>query len=620
MLKTLSTLLSLVICFTVIAQTPEFDEDAPKPKTEAYRCYVDLTKVHGDKLTVLIYTPKVTGRTQEFRMPAIVPGTYSISDFGRFVSNFTAFDSRGRRLNVKQTDTNGWQIEKAEDLSMVSYDVEDSWDTEIKENIIFEPGGTNIDSARQFILNTFGFFGYLKDKKSIPYELYITKPTGFYASTGAENLVSGTNSDILKFNNYQDLADSPIMYCQPDTTWLNVGGSRVLVSVYSPNHKATSKEVAKDIRQILDAQRQYLGGTLPVKKYAFIISLFSGFFSKSGAYGALEHSYSSFYYLPEMSGTALAQTVKDISAHEFFHIVTPLNIHSEEIQFFDYDNPKMSAHLWLYEGLTEYSATLVQVKYGLMDVKDYLDVLLDKTRNAAGFNDTVPFTTMSLGCLDKYEDQYGNVYEKGALIGLCLDIKLRSLSGGKYGIQNLMADLAKKYGKEKPFKDNELFDEITKLTYPEIGQFLADCVGGSQPLPLTQTLALVGINYSKNGTKKSPLVGGFSVYNDEGEQAIGIGVIKDETAQRCGIEAGMAIRMVDGTKVLAANADSLINYLTNQAIAGKPVKLQVQAHGADVKEITCTCTIKETTIGPVMELVPNPTSAQIALRKAWIGQ
>ena len=54
----------------------------------------------------------------------------------------------------------------------------------------------------------------------------------------------------------------------------------------------------------------------------------------------------------------------DNAAHEFFHIVTPLSIHSEEIQYFDFNQPKMSEHLWLYEGSTEYHAHMVQEKYG----------------------------------------------------------------------------------------------------------------------------------------------------------------------------------------------------------------------------------------------------------------
>jgi glutathione peroxidase len=101
-------------------------------------------------------------------------------------------------------------------------------------------------------------------------------------------------------------------------------------------------------------------------------------------------------------------------------------------------------------------------------------MLRQKITTMKGMKDALPFTEMSANVLDKYKNQYMNVYNKGALIGMCLDIKLRQLSGGKYGTQNLMQDLSKTYGKEQSFKDDELFDKITSLTFPEIRQFFAE--------------------------------------------------------------------------------------------------------------------------------------------------
>lgn len=622
MLKNLLLAFVLFTCNVLTAQVPEYDDDKGAEGKTAYRCFVDLTKVHDDKLTVLVYPPKTQSNTVEYRIPRIVPGTYSVYDFGRFVSNFTAFDSKGKKLTVTQTDKDGWLISNASTLNMVSYDVEDTWDTDQNENIIFEPAGTNILADTNFVLNNFGFFGYLKDQKEIPYELYITKPVGFYASTGAENLSTGKTNDVIKFDNYHQLADSPIMYCRPDTAWLNVGGAKILVSIFSPNQKVTAKEIAPDINKILTAQKDYLGGTLPVKKYAFIISLFRGFSGKSGSYGALEHSYSSFYFLPEGSATGLSQSVKDISAHEFFHIVTPLNIHSEEIQFFDYDNPKMSAHLWMYEGTTEYAASLVQIKSNLITLEDYIDVLQDKINSAKKYNDSLPFTTMSLGVLDKYEDQYGNVYEKGALIGLCLDIKLRSLSEGKYGIQNLMADLSKKYGKNKPFKDDQLFDEITRLTYPEIGTFLKTYVGGSAPLPIKDIVQLVGLQYTNESADKRLLIAGRKAF--VGSSAIFLDdIIQDDVAfDGCLVTETDAIVAVEGRRITPDNIDNLFAYIKDQAALGKPVKLTAK-HDYNDKEfnITCPVSLKTVTSGqPTLKVNANATPKQLAIRKAWIGQ
>jgi predicted metalloprotease with PDZ domain len=60
----------------------------------------------------------------------------------------------------------------------------------------------------------------------------------------------------------------------------------------------------------------------------------------------------------------------DVVSHEFFHIVTPLSIHSKEIQDF-YNDPKMSEHLWMYEGVTEYFANLFQINQGLITEEDF---------------------------------------------------------------------------------------------------------------------------------------------------------------------------------------------------------------------------------------------------------
>ena len=47
-------------------------------------------------------------------MPKIVPGTYSIYDFGQYVLDFEAFDTAGRSLSVNQLDKNRWEIDNVD--------------------------------------------------------------------------------------------------------------------------------------------------------------------------------------------------------------------------------------------------------------------------------------------------------------------------------------------------------------------------------------------------------------------------------------------------------------------------------------------------------------------------
>jgi predicted metalloprotease with PDZ domain len=87
-----------------------------------------------------------------------------------------------------------------------------------------------------------------------------------------------------------------------------------------------------------------------------------------------------------------------------------------------------------------------------------------------------------------------NVYEKGALIGMCLDIIIREKSDGKRGILDLMQKLSSEYGVSKAFNDEELFAKITQLTYPEVGEFLKTYVSGPTPIPYENYLAKVGVS------------------------------------------------------------------------------------------------------------------------------
>jgi predicted metalloprotease with PDZ domain len=591
-----------------------------------YKFSVDLEKCTDDKLLVELTTPVITANEISYRFPKMVPGTYEIYDFGRFVSEFKAMDAEGKELITEHTDKNSWKISNAVKLAKITYLVEDTWDTNIKEKFVFEPGGSNFEPGKNFVLNPHCLFGYFDGMLRSPYEINISHPASFYGTCSLPDVVNGSNTDTYTVPDYYLLQDAPMMYNVPDTTMLNVGGAQIIISLYSPNKVTTSSFLAKKINEILAAQQQYLGGVLPIKKYAYLIYL-SGVESGSGASGALEHSYSSMYFLPEMKGEQLAQTIMDVSAHEFFHIVTPLNIHAEQIGNFDFNNPQMSKHLWLYEGTTEYAAGLVQVKYGKMSVDDYLRVIEDKMLGAAAYSDSLPFTVMSSECLTKYREQYGNVYQKGALIGLCLDLKLRSLSDGKYGLQELMKDLSLTYGKDRSFKDEELFDQIVKLTYPEIREFFTKHVEGSEPLPIEETLALAGIGYGAQPKQKEITLGGVSIgLNPSTNRLIFVNTQKmDDFGRAMGYREYDEILKFNGKKLTLENAQAVIGGFMSKVKEGdvlKVVVLRKETEKGKAKKVKL-----KSKVFPVipskrsnLTLLPETTAQQLKVRAAWIGK
>ena len=64
-----------------------------------YQVSLDLIDVIDDQVKVTIIPPKMEEDVAEYHMAKIVPGTYSISDFGRFVVDFQAFDAEGGALD-----------------------------------------------------------------------------------------------------------------------------------------------------------------------------------------------------------------------------------------------------------------------------------------------------------------------------------------------------------------------------------------------------------------------------------------------------------------------------------------------------------------------------------------
>lgn len=473
--------------------------------SDDYRYFINLTKIVNDKVNIKLLPPDITQNEVEFSFPAMVPGTYEVYNFGRYVTNFKVKGKNGAVINVVKKDLNTYKLSPAQQIEEITYEVDDTFDkmndAENKEKVIFEPAGTNIDEGKNFCINNHGFFGYYKGILNRNFVLEFEKPKNFYPSTGMSDIKIGETKDVITVFDYHDLVDSPILYTIPDTSSVMVGNTKVLVSCYSPNRRINAKYIARTLEILLYAQSDYLGGALPVNKYAFLF-YFNAKGSRSGSFGALEHSYSSFYTMPEIDSTYAQQEIRDVAAHEFFHIVTPLTIHAKEIGDFNFNEPKMSEHLWLYEGMTEYAAHHAQTKGGLTTIDVLLNTMMQKYEHSLeNFNDTMSFTWMSKHVLEeKIHDQYSNVYEKGAVIGMCLDILLRHYSDGKYGTQDLMKDLGAKYGKNKSFNDEDLFNDIEKLTYPEIGTFLRKHVGGKTPLPMHDVFDKIGINFIKENT------------------------------------------------------------------------------------------------------------------------
>ncbi len=468
-----------------------------------YVYHADLEHIEHDKIVIELEPPVLNQSTVIYSFPRIIPGSYSEKNFGSYIEDFTVVNKSGSKPVVKKLNPNQYEIQNAADILRISYKVNDTWDKPSKD-FIFQPGGTNIEAGKNVVMNNHGFFGYFEGYQGVPIKVMVNKPAEMYAASNLSIERTSTTTDTWSASNYFFLIDNPVFYSVPDTTSFQIGNSSINIAVISANNIVRSKQVAAYLKPLATALNQFFNG-LPVKSYQFLFyfedpSVVIGK-QNAGGFGALEHNYSSLYFLPEIGYEAkMKALILEVSSHEFLHILTPLNLHSEEIENFDFIQPKMSKHLWLYEGVTEYFAQLTQLQNGLITHDAFFDNMREKISASQKYGN-FSLTVMSEHVLEAaYKDKYNSVYNKGALTAMMLDLFIRKKTNGTKDLKRVIQNLAAKYGPGKPFKDDLLFDELVAESHGDVQSFIADYIVGEKPLPYNDMFKMIGYEFSE--TKK----------------------------------------------------------------------------------------------------------------------
>jgi predicted metalloprotease with PDZ domain len=588
---------------------------------------LDLTQVIDDKVPVTINPERFSQDTVIYRLPKVIPGTYRVSDFGNFVDDFKVFNYKGEEMDFIKSDTNSWLIPNAYELDKISYLINDTFDVENTEGIVtpFSPSGTNIEEDN-FVLNFPGFIGYFESFEHNQYNLNITSKTSFKSVSALQQVGFEYSKDSLNITTnyyaprYFDITDNPMMYGDFEVEEFQVGDIKVVLSVYSPNKVHTAKDLKETIYEMMEAQKAYLGDINSTTRYDIFLYLSEMNETSPGGFGALEHHTSTVVVMPEsMPLNALANSMVDIVSHEFFHIVTPLSIHSEDVHYFNYHDPTFSKHLWLYEGVTEYFATLFQVDQDLVTEEEFYATIMGKIQTASGLDDTMSFTEMSENVLaSPYAENYYNVYQKGALIGMCIDILMREESNGTRGILSLMKELSLKFGKNRPFKDDQLIAEIVEMTYPSIGEFFETHVIGTTPIDYTIFMDKVGLEFSESMVETNYIQNnGALILAPNGEGSIIFtGLVADNSFwNEQGALPNDIIAEINGVVVTMQNAQQVFT----EAHSWQPgTDVEVKLVRGE-EEILIKATLTQSyTNGKTLLEKEITTESQNVLRNAWL--
>ncbi len=431
-----------------------------------------------------------------YQFPATAPGTYQTMNIGRLVSDFKAYDKRGKELKTTLLPPNQYKIKKAKKVASISYKVAETFDTELPELPIYMMCGSSIEKDHTLI-NAHTLSGYFKGLQSTPVGLKIIGKPDWTTGTALKKVYG-----YYMAKNFDELVDSPILSGNLTFAETKIADTPIKLFVYSEKGKMKAETLLTEMDGMLRSAEKFLV-KLPVDNYTFLYYFLE---NPSGVTGAWEHSYSSEYVLKESEPTKKAlKGVVDIASHEFFHIVTPLNIHSEIIENFNFEKPTPSQHLWLYEGVTEWSSHIQLFRGGVTNLKDYIQdgikqkILVDELY----FKPDWSLKRIADESFDGAEgaQQYGNIYYKGSLTASYLDILLLDLSRGKYGLREVLLRLIEKYGKGNPISEVSFFDDLAAMTFPEVKDFATKYIVKGETFPHAEFLNKIGLEYERPSTK-----------------------------------------------------------------------------------------------------------------------
>ena len=563
---------------------------------------VNLNDLSGDTFKVQVSTSDLSKENDVFQFASTAPGTYQTQDIGRFVNNFKAFNKKGKEIKTERISVNQFHLESPKKIRRIEYTVSDIWDAKVDSNKVYRMCGTSIEKDH-VLINGQGVFGYFKGMQSNPIDVILNYPEAWEAGTAlTRNSVGHYSAE-----SFDHLVDSPILLGRLSKASTDINGTMVDIYTYSKTDKITSDQILLSMEEMLYAASNFIDG-LPVDRYTFL------FHFEDQSEGAWEHSYSSTYIMHEDDWETLAKDVKDIAAHEFFHIVTPLNIHSEVIEVFNFETPVTSDHLWLYEGTTEWAANMMLFRSGQISLNDYLEVLHTKAEQSENYYDnSISLVELARTSFTKEgHKNYGNIYQKGSLVAELLNIKLLELSKGKFGLREVIIELAERYGPNRPFDEKSFFKEFSKETFPEIEDFFNKYVIKAEILPYEDYFDKIGIKYIESEVSKTKSKFPFGLMLKD-EKLVIHKLTKE--GDKDGIRMEDILLSIDGVE---ANMKTIYKVYRSypEKEQGTIIQLGLERDGQTLK---IESSMKEKVDKHVFAIDPNANQEQIFLRNKWMS-
>lgn len=541
----------------------------------------------------------------DFKMPVWTPGYYQIMDYAANVENFQAEDSAGQPRAWAKTSTNTWQVRCGRTTAItLRYDVR---------------------ATRSFVANS-----YLDEQRGylVPASLCL------YPAGQIEHPVTLT---ILPHPHWSTIAtgldpvspDQPHTYAAPDFDVLYdspilMGNLETLPSFEIqgiPHHFVGFKLAAFDrerfmkrLKTVLEAGIAVIGD-IPYRHFTFL--------AIGPGQGGIEHLNSTAFSFTGAGMDTPAGEARELRflAHEYFHHYNIKRIRPFVLGPFDYDKAAPTPMLWVSEGFTVYYEYLMLRRAGLTAERELLDRL---TKDIVAYENN-PGHLFQSATESSYtswtQGPFGgggrdgirktiNCYNKGPILGLLLDFKIRHETKNQRSLDTVMRTLYREYYQEKKrgWTDAEFRATCESVAGVPLAENF-DYAATTREIDYTKYLGYAGLELEPPGELPDSWLG--AIAEDVDRKLIISALESGSPAQRAGLAACDEIKSLDGAPV---DAKTLAQVLAVRK-PGDTITLRVSS-GADDRELSVTLDHKLNRSFR-MSRIANLDALQSAILASW---
>ncbi|HLV79039.1 MAG TPA: PDZ domain-containing protein [Chthonomonadaceae bacterium] len=538
------------------------------------------------------------------QIPVWSPGAYIAGDYAANIADLSATDAAHKPLTVYHPDQNTWEIaaDGADTLS-VQYTVKNV-DLEEADGA---PRHGHLTGPRTYL--------YVVGRKAEPVALEISDPPGAKAwpvATSLDPVEGGGTVHRFTAPSYDVLADAPVEMGDFAEETFTAADRPHYVVLYGQYDAVDRKKLVDICRRVAETETAFFGGA-PYHRYIFEFRAAHG---RTGGGGGLEHLGST-----EIGTvTVVDDRLRAVIAHEFFHLWNVKRIRPFVLGPFDYVDPPHTNNLWWCEGVTDYYADLLSRRGGLITDDDYLkhlgDTITTLQNNPARLKVSADESSWHVWDANNSQGFGGlSYYTKGEMVGLCLDLKIRQVTGGRQSLDDVMRALwaQVKHGDGPGYGEDDIEKTVNRISGQDLSDFYNLAARSHEELPLADCLAYMGLTLTQSSQPKVIPDMQMSIRPDRQFSALMVNSVEpDGVAAKAGVLAGDRLLAVNDQTDMRA-----MFQLLRTTAPGKMLTLTLMRNGNKI-EVPYAMGSRDQYPWQVT-VNPSAPPEAVRLRQAWLS-